>query len=292
MEQQLQELQEKKVQKEQEFEQLEMEVRQKTEQLRKDKEEVNQQKAPLVNRQQTLKTKVESQKQEIEAIEGKTTKIVSDMETNEQRLAAAQAQLEEAQQENRKHQNAYEQINKELEDTQKASVARINDVRQTEQELKQLKEKQTIMKNSQNESRNRSTVLTSLLQAQERGLLSGIHGRLGDQGSIDQMYDTAISTACNQLDFIVVDSVRDAEACVNYLRENKIGRATFIGLDKMIVYKAQRMKPFQCPQGAKRLFDLVTPKDEKVTDALYFALKDTLVANNIQEGTNIAFNSG
>jgi len=34
---------------------------------------------------------VESQKQEIEAIEGKTTKIVSDMETNEQRLAAAQA---------------------------------------------------------------------------------------------------------------------------------------------------------------------------------------------------------
>jgi structural maintenance of chromosome 4 len=37
---------------------------------------------------------------------------------------------------------------------------------------------------------------------------------------------------------------------------------------------------------------LVTPKDEKIVDALYFALKDTLVANDIKEGTNIAFNSG
>ena len=52
------------------------------------------------------------------------------------------------------------------------------------------------MNNAQSESRNRSQVLTSLLAAQEKGLLSGIHGRLGDLGSINQKYDTAISTAC------------------------------------------------------------------------------------------------
>ena len=89
-----------------------------------------------------------------------------------------------------------------------------------------------------------------------------------------------------------METVQDAEACVKHLRENRIGRATFIGLDKMVVHKAERLKPFKCPPGAKRLFDLVTVKDEKINDALYFALKNTLVANDIKEGTNIAFNSG
>ena len=70
------------------------------------------------------------------------------------------------------------------------------------------------MSNSQNESKNRSQVLKSLLQAQEKGLLTGINGRLGDLGSIEQKYDIAISTACPQLDYIVTDSVRESEMCV------------------------------------------------------------------------------
>ena len=60
----------------------------------------------------------------------------------------------------------------------------------------------------------------------------------------------------------------------------------------MMIYKAQRLKPFQAPPKSERLYDLVTSKDEKINDALYFALKDTLVTNDIKEGTNIAFNSG
>jgi chromosome segregation ATPase len=34
------------------------------------------------------------------------------------------------------------------------------------------------------------------------------------------------------LDFLVVESIKDAEEALRYLRENKIGKATFIGLDK------------------------------------------------------------
>ena len=52
-----------------------MEVRQKTEKLRKQKEEINQKKNPLLNRKQELQIRVESNKQEIEAIEGKALKI-------------------------------------------------------------------------------------------------------------------------------------------------------------------------------------------------------------------------
>jgi structural maintenance of chromosome 4 len=39
-------------------------------------------------------------------------------------------------------------------------------------------------------------VLKELLAAQDKGLLSGIYGRLGDLGSINEKYDTAISSSC------------------------------------------------------------------------------------------------
>ena len=43
----------------------------------------------------------------------------------------------------------------------------------------------------------------------------------------------AISTACGALDHIVCDTMDTAQMCVNYLKINNIGSATFIGLDKV-----------------------------------------------------------
>lgn len=57
----------------------------------------------------------------------------------------------------------------------------------------------------------------------------------GDLGAIDEQYDIAISTACGPLDNIVVDRMDTAVKCVEYLRRNNVGVATFIGLDKVVV---------------------------------------------------------
>lgn len=55
----------------------------------------------------------------------------------------------------------------------------------------------------------------------------------GDLGAIDEKYDIAISTACGPLDNIVVDTMETAMKCVEFLRKNDVGVATFIGLDKV-----------------------------------------------------------
>lgn len=55
----------------------------------------------------------------------------------------------------------------------------------------------------------------------------------GDLGAIDEHYDIAISTACGALDNIVVDSMDTAVKCVEFLRHNNVGVATFIALDKV-----------------------------------------------------------
>ena len=78
-----------------------------------------------------------------------------------------------------------------------------------------------------------------------------MHGRLGDLGTIDDSYDVAISTACGYLDFIVVDTIQIGEACINYLRENRLGRASFIALDKIAhSVRTQRDQEFVTPQNS------------------------------------------
>lgn len=61
----------------------------------------------------------------------------------------------------------------------------------------------------------------------------------GDLGTIDEKYDVAISTACGSLDNIIVDTMDTAVRCVNFLRKQDVGVATFIGLDKMERWKKE-----------------------------------------------------
>lgn len=51
------------------------------------------------------------------------------------------------------------------------------------------------------------------------------------------------------------------------------------------------MEKIPTPENTPRLFDLVKVEEEKVLPAFYFALRDTLVANNLEDGTRVAFQS-
>ncbi|XP_030034137.2 structural maintenance of chromosomes protein 4 [Manduca sexta] len=149
----------------------------------------------------------------------------------------------------------------------------------------QLEESKQAM--SANKSRGR--VLDALMREKRNGKIPGIFGRLGDLGGIDRKYDVAISTCCGALDNIVVDSVDTAQACVEFLKRHDVGRATFIALDKQqhLLQHIQRRSSF--PENAPRLFDLVKVKDERVLPAFYYALRDTLVANDLEQATRIAY---
>ncbi|ETE72783.1 Structural maintenance of chromosomes protein 4, partial [Ophiophagus hannah] len=140
-------------------------------------------------------------------------------------------------------------------------------------------------------NKSRGKVLEALIQQKKSGNISGIYGRLGDLGAIDEKYDVAISSSCGALDHIVVDTIDTAQKCVNFLKKQNIGVATFIALDKMAVWE-KSMGKIQTPENIPRLFDMVKVKDEKVRQAFYFALRDTLVANNLDQATRVAFGKG
>lgn len=136
---------------------------------------------------------------------------------------------------------------------------------------------------------SRGALMDEVLKASESGVLTGVHGRLGDLGEIDSKYNEAISIACGALNYIVVSDTKAGERCVDFLRKNNLGRATFIMLDKMKRFEKKASQPISVPKGAQRLFDLVKKDDKMYNGAFYYALRDTLVCENADLATKISF---
>eukprot|EP00064_Thunnus_orientalis_P004029 superscaffoldBa00000353_g4040 len=160
---------------------------------------------------------------------------------------------------------------------------------ETREVVREMRQKVEEAKSSLSSNRSRGKVLDALMQQKKSGRIPGILGRLGDLGAIDEKYDVAISSSCGALDNIVVDTIDTAQKCVTFLKEQNIGVATFIGLDKMKVWEKNINTSIRTPEDSPRLFDMVRVKDESVRPAFYFALRDTLVAQDMEQATRMAF---
>ena len=134
-----------------------------------------------------------------------------------------------------------------------------------------------------------SAVVSALLEASRTGAIEGIHGRLGDLGAIDAKYDISASTACPGLDYIVVDTTSAAQRCVELLRKRQLGVATFLILEKQAHLKPALKEKVSAPEGIPRLFDLVRCNDDRICLAFYFAMRDTLVAGDLEQASRIAY---
>ena len=133
-------------------------------------------------------------------------------------------------------------------------------------------------------------VLDALMGQKANGNIPGIIGRLGDLGGIDKKYDVAVSTAGSEsLDTILVDNSATGSKCIDFLKRNDVGRGNFLALDRQHGKYDRHMEPREFPQGVPRLFDLIQVAEERFRPAFYHYLRDTLVANNTEQATEVAY---
>ncbi|KAK9988847.1 hypothetical protein SO802_029086 [Lithocarpus litseifolius] len=137
--------------------------------------------------------------------------------------------------------------------------------------------------------KSQGSVLKANLQAKESNRIEGIYGRMGDLGAIDSKYDVAISTACPGLDYIVVETTGAAQACVELLRRENLGVATFMILEKQVEFLPKLKEKISTPEGVPRLFDLIKVQDERMKPAFFAALGNTVVAKDLDQATRIAY---
>lgn len=146
---------------------------------------------------------------------------------------------------------------------------------------------------SMQNTQGRSRVVSAILKASKKGgelSKCGVMGRLGDLATIDEKYDVAVSTACGMLDHIVVQTTAGTQKCLEFLRKNNLGRASFVPLDKM--KKGAHDRAVETPEGAPRLFDLISPSHFSITPAIFLAVGNTLVAPDLETATRWAYDYG
>ncbi|KAL1702733.1 RecF/RecN/SMC [Schizophyllum commune] len=141
---------------------------------------------------------------------------------------------------------------------------------------------------SQAESKSQGNVVDALNRIQAEGRISGFHGKLGTLGTIPDKYDVAITTACPGLQNLVVDDLNNGQLCTDYMRRNNVGRATFLILEKL---KSNIPERSPTPENVPRLFDLVKPKDPRFRPAFWSVIRETLVAENLEQANRIAYGS-
>jgi len=212
------------------------------------------------------------------------TKAKADLETMAQTLLDRQKEITALKKQIEDSGKKLAQAKKEMETLNGQDVKLAADIRE-------LRTKEEELTSQLQASKSQNKVLNALMKEKTKGKFVGIYGRLGDLGTIDSKYDVAISTACKALDYIVVDSTTTGEQCINFLKQQNLGRTTFIVLEKVQHLAAKLNANLKIPENAERLIDLITVKDKKFLPAFYFGLQDTLVTNDLAMATKIAFGS-
>uniref|UniRef100_A0A4W4FPI8 Structural maintenance of chromosomes protein n=1 Tax=Electrophorus electricus TaxID=8005 RepID=A0A4W4FPI8_ELEEL len=140
-----------------------------------------------------------------------------------------------------------------------------------------LRQKVEEAKSSLSATRSRGKVLDALMQQKHSGKIPGILGRLVRRPSHAMSRNVPRAATC--------------AACLSINFEIKVtwGPSTRSMMLPSLQVWEKSMGALTTPENAPRLFDMVKVKDQALRPAFYFALRDTLVAKDLEQATRVAF---
>jgi len=243
-----------------------------------------------------------NKKKDFELAQNRLELLLSEEERHKQSLNEMINDFEKKQKELAEKQEKFTLIDDQIQQTERIHRDKEEKLKDIENEYttidKRFRQNQSELNhiNSQVQTtQSRDRTLNFLLGQKQQGKLQGFHQRLGSLASIDSKYDVAICTAAGGfLDYYLVDDVKSGEAAKNLLKEHKQGTGSFICMDKMLRHAQQANRRFDVPQLAPnthRLFDLIEISDPIYRNTFYYALRDTLVVENIDDAQKVAFGS-
>jgi chromosome segregation protein len=117
-----------------------------------------------------------------------------------------------------------------------------------------------------------------------KDVLPGIHGIVSQVGSVsEERYEVALHVAAGgRLQNIVVDDVKVAGKCIDYLKKKEVGRATFLPLDKLNVPLEGKL-----PQGAEGFARDFIKTEERYRKVFEYVFWDTLVVKDLKTAEKI-----
>lgn len=122
----------------------------------------------------------------------------------------------------------------------------------------------------------------------------GVLGRLVDLCRPTQRkYNLAVTVAAGKdMDAIIVETKATGLECIRYLREQRVGTATFLPLDTLQVPSRESMERIRARVGQDPRFRLaadVITCDENIRKAVLYAVGNTVVADDLDAARQLCF---
>jgi len=126
-----------------------------------------------------------------------------------------------------------------------------------------------------------------IMQLKEKGEIKGVHGIVSELGKTDEKFSMPLKVAAgNRINSIVVDDVEVARKCIEHLKKNELGVATFLPLDKMKLGE----KPSKLPDGAVDYAINLVKFNKKYESIFNYLFSDTLIVEDINAAKKIGIN--
>ncbi|KAH9819911.1 RecF/RecN/SMC [Melampsora americana] len=196
----------------------------------------------------------------------KKTMLENKVDTLNQELTRTRKQLHEVQAERTRHAQTETELKEKLQDC-----------------LKQLNEAGAAKQETDAEARNRAigeNIETQL----------GVQGRVYELCSpIARKHETAVRVVLGRnLEAVVVDTEKTAIDCVEYLKSQRLGRATFIPLDSIVVQPVDE-RSRNLSKGARLAIDLI--KYEPIYErAMQYACGSAIICDSFQIAQDVVYN--
>ncbi len=117
----------------------------------------------------------------------------------------------------------------------------------------------------------------------------GIVGVVSDLIHVDKKYEVAIETALSgNIQNIVTEDEATAKKMISYLKENRLGRATFLPLTSVRGKGFGKDKSILNARGVLGLANELVDADEKYSDVLSYLLGRVIVVDQIDNGIALA----
>jgi len=259
----------------------------KAEELRGPKEAKEAELVPIQKKLTEVKKVVEVAQTEARLLREKTTQISDEIDEVKRAQAECGLKLKEREQESKDIVKLKKDRVKLVSDAQERLRSIESQIESNGQEVSTKRTKAEEARSSLEQEHSRGQLIRAVYEQSRSGKLRGVHGRLGDLGTIGKKYDIAVSTACGMLDAIVVDTTEDAQAVIEFVRRSKLGQTTCICLNQIKSREAEMLKQVATPENAPQLVDLIKPTKPEYKVAFFFALQRTLVAKDLDEATRI-----
>lgn len=167
----------------------------------------------------------------------------------------------------------------------------IAQLKQKQQRLDSLISRHEVLTDMQNDFSGFHYGVKEILKQRDSGHFKGVHGAIAELIEVPKQYETAIEVALgSSLQYIVVETEEVGRKAINYLKERKLGRSTFLPLDvingrSISSYELEKIERIDGFIGLA--IDLIEV-EEQYSSIAEFLLGQLIVASDLKQANYIA----